>query len=121
MSWNRKNQRSGKYNNHKTTVDGRKFDSKREAERYLFLKRQEQEGVIKELCCQDRFEITDAYTDSTGKKHRARYYIADFTYIKGEEFVVEDVKSKATITDVYKIKKDLMQNKYGIEIKEILK
>lgn len=113
--------RSGKYNNHKVTIDGRKFDSKAEAERFLFLKKQEEDGHIENLCCQDRFQITDGYTDKSGKKHRARVYIADFTYIKDGEFIVEDVKSRATITEVYKLKKDIMHNKYGIEITEVLK
>jgi hypothetical protein len=51
---------------------------------------------------------------------RAAYYIADFVYTTctGKK-VVEDVKSPATRTDVYKIKKKLMRQKYGIEIKEV--
>ena len=113
--------RHGKYNNRKVVVDGRKFDSKAEAERFIFLKKQEEEGLIENICCQERFLITEGYTDRTGKKHRARAYIADFTYVKDGEFIVEDVKSRATITEVYKLKKDIMQNKYGIEIVEVLK
>lgn len=110
-----------KYKNQKVEVDGRKFDSKAEAQRFLFLKQQESDGEIENLCCQDKFKITEGYVDSKGKKHRERFYIADFTYIRNGEFIVEDVKSKATMTPVYKLKKDLMQNKYGIEVKEILK
>ena len=46
-------------------------------------------------------------------------YIADFTYYENGHLVVEDVKSKATVTPVYKIKRRLMQEIYGITIKEV--
>lgn len=61
---------------------------------------------------------------------RAIQYIADFSYeIKvasvgnsGEyrwQLVVEDVKSSGTRTEQYKIKRKLMLERLGIEIKEI--
>ena len=41
-----------KFNNKKITLDGRKFDSKKESERYLVLKNLEKQGFIKDLVCQ---------------------------------------------------------------------
>ena len=50
-------------------------------------------------------------------------YVADFSYEKQSgdhwELVVEDVKSKATRTVQYKIKRKLMLNKFHIQIQEI--
>ena len=45
-------------------------------------------------------------------------YVADFTYFDDDNnFIVEDVKGM--ITPVYRLKKHLMMDKYGIEIREI--
>ena len=44
-------------------------------------------------------------------------YIADFTYHRGTQLVVEDAKGLKT--DVYKIKKKLLYHKYGLEIQEV--
>lgn len=48
MAWKNYN-RPNKYNNHKTIVDGIKFDSIREAERYQELKLLETAGEISHL------------------------------------------------------------------------
>lgn len=44
-------------------------------------------------------------------------YIADFTYERGGQFVVEDAKGRKT--DVYKIKKKLLYKEHGLEIQEV--
>lgn len=64
-----------------------------------------------------------------GRRVRAIRYQADFSYerptapdVTGEIHwlkVVEDVKSRATKTRVYEIKKKLLQEKFGIEIREV--
>ena len=69
-------------------------------------------GVIEDLQRQVRFEIVGK-TD----KFRARYYVADFVYRENGKLVVED--AKGVKTDVYQLKKALMYEKYGIEIKEV--
>lgn len=46
-------------------------------------------------------------------------YVADFVYEKNGETVVEDTKSEATKTPLYRLKKRLMAERYGIIIKEI--
>lgn len=108
-----------KYGNHKTTVDGITFDSKKEAERYLQLKAMLNAGEISDLRLQVRIKLLDAF-ESNGHKYKPLYYIADFVYLKDGKFVVEDVKGYRT--DVYKLKRKLFAYKYrdeGIEITEI--
>lgn len=123
----RKNGLSGagmKYKNVKTEVDGITFDSKKEATRYIELKYMERAGLIKDLKRQVRFCLVPTI-EGEGKKvrQRAAYYVADFEYWEKHtdcwKRVVEDVKSEATMTDVYRLKKKLMMWRYGIEIKEV--
>lgn len=120
-----KKQQGGKYHNTPTprqTEDGKeiRFDSKKEAERFdelmLLLKAEK----ISELRLQADFTLQEAYTLPNGNRVRAIRYKADFTYKDDNgNLVVEDVKSKATKTRVYGIKKKLMLEKFGIEIREI--
>lgn len=88
------------------------FDSKREGERYLFLRSEQLAGRISNLRCQVPFILIPAMG-----KERATKYIADFVYEKNGEMVVED--SKGYRTEVYKIKKKLLRWRYGIEVKEV--
>ena len=46
-------------------------------------------------------------------------YIADFSYTKDGETVVEDVKSAATKTPEYILKRKMMLWEFGIEVKEV--
>lgn len=109
-----------KYRNKKVIVDGIEFDSKKEAVRYQELKLLEKAKKITDLKLQVPFVLLDNYV-LNGKKHQGIKYIADFVYIDIEtgKYVVEDVKSSATKTQVYRLKKKLFESRYGIEIKEI--
>lgn len=100
-----------KYHNSKTVIDGIRFDSKKEAKRYLELKILEKAGVIKELKRQVPYILIDKSCYG-----RAIKYVADFVYLENGQLVVEDVKGVRT--PVYKLKKRLMAEVYGIEIKE---
>ena len=84
-----------KYGNRKTYVDGIKFDSKREAERYIELKLLERAGVISNLVLQPKYVLQDKFRRN-GKTVRAIHYIADFEYIEDGIKVVEDVKGMET-------------------------
>lgn len=101
-----------KYHAKKTTLDGIKFASKKEAQHYAELKLLERAGVIRDLQLQVPFILVDK-----SKYGRAIKYIADFTYYKGDQFVVVDVKGYKT--DVYKIKARLFAERYGFNITEI--
>jgi hypothetical protein len=103
-----------KYHAQRTEVDGIKFASKKEATRYVQLKAFERVGIIKNLRLQVPFVII-----AKSRYGRAIKYVADFVYDEDGQMVVEDVKSKATITPVYKLKKRLVAEVYGIEITEV--
>lgn len=105
---------NNKYRAVKTVVDGIVFDSRAEANRYSELRILERCGAITDLTRQRKYILVpkSAYG-------RALYYVADFTYTQDGETVVEDVKSKATVTPLYKLKKRLMAEIYGIVIREI--
>jgi hypothetical protein len=50
-------------------------------------------------------------------KQRAMKYIADFTFIEDEDFVVMDAKGHQT--QLYKLKKRLMKYLHELEIREV--
>lgn len=108
-----------KYGNKKTVRDGRTFDSKHEAGRYTELQLLRRAGKITDLRCQVSFLLIPAQYDENHRCiERSCKYVADFTYRdENGEFVVEDAKGLKT--DVYRIKKKLMLEKYGIKIKEV--
>lgn len=125
--------RRRKYGNTKIMVDGIQFDSKREAARYRELKLLERAGVISFLQWQAKFQLipnqyapsNETYTKGPRKGQRKPgkllehecSYIADFCYIQNGETVVEDAKGYRT--EVYRIKKKLMLERYGIQIREV--
>jgi len=110
-----------KYNNTKIEIDGEKFDSKKEAARYLELKKSEDWGDIKDLVLQPRYLIAGGFTYK-GKKERARYYVADFQYEENGSIIVEDVKSPITRANpVYRLKRHLflLENGDMIDFREV--
>lgn len=112
--WKYSGNRTSKYHNTKTTVDGITFDSKKEANRYQELKLLNRVGEIKDLRLQEPYVLIDKSNHG-----RAIKYIADFVYYDNslQKEVVEDTKGYRT--DVYKLKKRLMAERYGIDIKEV--
>ena len=100
-----------KYHAVKEKVDGITFASKKEAQRYRELKLMEQAKAIQDLQIQVAFPLI-----KKSEFGREIKYIADFVYFDNGHMVVEDTKGFKT--DVYKLKKRLMAELYGIEIKE---
>ena len=80
-----------KYNARKTTVCGRTFDSKREAEIYLDLLSRKQHGEIVRIRLQPSYTLLEGFKDNTGKKQRPITYTADFfvTFADGHSEVIE--------------------------------
>lgn len=107
----KRRQSKNKYKNTKITIDGFKFDSKKEAKRYSELLILKKSGVITDLELQKKFELNPGFKGSDGKKYRAITYIADFFYMDNNlgKRIVEDVKGFKT--EVYKIKKKLLISK----------
>lgn len=110
-----------KMKNKKITIDGYKFDSIKESERYLELKVLLRANKIKDLILQPKFNIISR-VKYLGKTLQTRFYIADFKYLEGDITVVEDVKSEFTRKDpVYTLKRQLFLLNYkDLEFREIL-
>ena len=110
-----------KYQNKKTEIDGITFASRHEASRYAELKLLEKAGLITNLQLQRVYTLIGAQKDKEGKMlERPVKYIADFVYKdQKDRLIVEDAKSPATRTDVYKIKRKLMLSIYGLRIQEV--
>ncbi|WP_101773978.1 DUF1064 domain-containing protein [Peptostreptococcus faecalis] len=99
-----------KYGNKKVEIDGIKFDSRKEANRYAELKLLERCRDITDLELQPRFLLQDKFKHN-GKAIRKVEYVADFMYKRDGEIYVEDVKGMKT--DVYSLKKKLFLKKYS--------
>lgn len=106
-----KPKKKSKYRNRKVVHEGMTFDSNKEYRRWIELNILEKAGHITDLKRQVSFDLGVCR------------YKADFTYMVfvGQngvliKEVVEDVKGFKT--QVYKLKKKLMEQVYGIEIKE---
>ena len=80
-----------KYKNKKVEIDGIKFDSKKEANRYCELKLLERAGKIFDLKLQPRFLLQENFKYKN-KTYRKIEYVADFEYTENGQTVVEDVK-----------------------------
>ena len=130
----RKTTTTNKYNNKKVFIDGIKFDSRKEGERYKVLRQYEQNKTISDLNLQVKYElipsIKESHIEQLKTKQKTIYktvqlainYICDFSYIKGNEIVLEDVKASPKMLDkVYLIKEKLMRWRYGIRIRRIYK
>lgn len=118
--------RENKYGAVKTSreANGReiKFDSQKEADRFDRLMLLLRGGAIRDLRLQVNFTLQEGYTTPEGERVRPIVYRADFTYYDARtgEYVVEDTKSCATGKDkVYRLKRKLMMEKFGIAIKEV--
>ena len=106
-----------KYNNKKVVINGMKFDSRREASRYIELKLLMQAGIITDLQTQVKFELIPSQKKDKKTIERPITYIADFVYKENGEVVVED--TKGFCTKDYIIKRKLMLFMKQIQVKEI--
>lgn len=107
-----------KYFNKKVVVDRVKFDSKKEAEYYLYLKSLEKNHKIYDLKLQPHFILQDKFK-LNGKTIRKIEYIADFSYYSSQDDKLHVVDVKGLKTDVYKLKKKIFEYQYKIEIEEV--
>lgn len=101
------------------TDRGLRFRSKKEEKRYYELLELLEAGVISDLKLEPQFTLIEGYKKPNGERVKRMRYTADFSYIRNGKLVVEDVKSRPTKTTSYQIRKNMMQDKYGITITEI--
>ena len=110
----------------KPVVDGYKFDSQHEANRYAELKLMERADEIDSIRVHPRYQINiggvPVLMRSKGYPNgRKLTYVADFSYVdlRLDEVVIEDVKMQSGHrTEVYKIKRALMEA-MGYRITEV--
>lgn len=114
--------------NKKVAINGKTFDSIKEAQRYSELRFLEIAGEIRDLRTQVEFELIPAQfePDTIGPRggikkgkciERACKYIADFTYYDRDgQYVVEDCKGFRE--EDYRIKRKMMLYLKNIRIKE---
>jgi hypothetical protein len=106
-----------KFFNKKIIVNGQKYDSKSEYNRYLELKQMLKDRKISNLLSQVKFQLIPKQ-----KGERAVIYIADYVYTENGKTIIEDVKSEYTRKDkVYIIKRKLMKLNYpDVEFREVV-
>ncbi|MFH1739139.1 MAG: DUF1064 domain-containing protein [bacterium] len=98
-----------KYGACATVIDGIRFASKREAERYAELKLLERMNIIQDLFIQPRFRMPPGFA-----------YVADFQYTDANgQSIVEDVKGVET--PVFKLKRKCLEYFYPKVRLEIIK
>lgn len=128
-------QSHSKYYAKKVIIDGKEFDSIKEANRYKELCLLQRAGIISDLQWQVPFELIPAQyevvTEYTPKTHKEKQvkklveqsckYVADFTYKSDGKTVVEDVKGyrDGQAYAVFTIKRKLMLYIHGIKVEEI--
>lgn len=103
---------SNKYGARKVDRDGYRFDSQRECDRYEELRMEMMAGTITLLDVHPRFVLS-------ANEQVVGHYTADFSYFRNGDFVVEDVKSRPTRTEAYRLRKKLVKALYGVEIREV--
>ena len=103
-----------KYHNRKTMHQGIGFDSQKEANRYQELLLLERAGCIRSIELQPRYDLIV-------NEQKCGFYRGDFRYkeVATDSVILEDVKSPATKTAVYQLKKKLVKALYGVEIIEV--
>lgn len=107
-----------KYGAEKKEVNGHRFDSTKEAKRYLDLALLQAAKRITDLELQPEYRIFVTPL-AGGQPLAVGSYFADFRYCEAGATVIEDVKSKATATPLYRLKKKLVEALYGIKIIEV--
>jgi hypothetical protein len=106
--------RRAKYGNRRTEYGGHIFDSQAEAQRYMVLRDMVERGDIRDLRLQPVYVLQEGFRGQAGKWYAPITYRGDFEYTDCESgaLVVEDVKSKATMTPVFMLKMKLFIRRY---------
>lgn len=112
-----------KYNSKKVVINGIKFDSRREANRYTELMLLSKAGKVTGLTLQVPFVLAPSvkFAGARAAKPAIRYF-ADFVYSDVEQgkIIVEDVKSPATAKlAAFQLKRHLMLSIHGIDVRVV--
>jgi hypothetical protein len=105
--------RTNKYGAKPTVVDGRRFASKLEAARYRELKARVNAGDISDLECQIPFQVF--WPGHEGDRRWLLFtYIADFSYVRDGQTVVEDTKGR--VLNEFRLKKKGVMFAFGVDV-----
>lgn len=108
--------KSSKYKAKKTVIDGIVFDSKLEAEYYVYLKTLKKLGKIQGFDRQMKYELIPSYKQKdTNKTVRGVSYIVDFVVYYNDN-TVAFIDTKGYETADFKIKKKLFETKYQVRL-----
>ena len=105
-----KAKRRSKYGATKTVVDGIKFDSKKEAARWVDLNRLQDAGHVAQLERQVPIVLQGKNGPLLTKTGRERTYVADFKYVDWRlngVWIIEDVKGYETAE--FKLKRAILE------------
>lgn len=111
-----------KYHAQAVEIDGHKFPSQHEADRYCELKLLERAGAITNLRMQVRYTLEEGHRLKNGRRLRKREYVSDFEYDEGNRHIIEDAKGMRTREYRRKIKEffDLyVTGREKIEFREV--
>ena len=118
-----------KYHNQPDSRGNLRFDSKKEARRYDELMLMLKAGQIRNLRLQQQYTLQESYITETGERVRpSTMWPTSPTSAPprrtkyGTVFwlpVVEDVKSRATKTAQYEMKKKLLRERFNLTITEV--
>lgn len=110
-----KKPRPHKYGARSVVIDGIRFPSKREGERWLALKLRVVLGEISDLERQVCYQLAPAVRILGEKRARpALRFTADFRYVEGGKTIVED--SKGFADTAFRIRQHLMKSVHGIDV-----
>ena len=113
-----KAEKPNKYRNKKCRWRDQEFDSILERDRFIILFDLQRSGEIYDLRRQVKFVLIPKQTVNGKVAERECSYRADFVYrLPSGEMVVED--TKGVRTREYVIKRKLLLERYGIQIREI--
>lgn len=120
--------RRNKFNNVRCEMNGIKFDSVKEMERYKFLREKECNGEIRDLVVHPRFPFQDSkgavILIKGDKRNTVARYTADFEYVlaKDGKRVIEDIKSPATAKEgQFKLRRAVFEYLYGVDLEIVFK
>ena len=98
----------------------------------MFLQKKQKEGLISDLEMQKTFILIPTQYKEVRKQLKTKVkivkrvaerdcrYIADFVYKKGDQVIVEDTKSDATVKkESYIIKRKILLYLHGIAIRQV--
>lgn len=130
------NIKRSKYKNKKIVNEYGKWDSKKEYNRWLFLKEAEKQGLISNIRRQVTYElipsIKEEYIEHLKTKDKVKErmvqrpitYTADFVYTKDGKDIAEDVKASpnmAALDKAFLLKEKIFRWKFGYPIKRVYK